>query len=457
MRGFASVHACAECTRGRRRLSIPRAGRGRPRKMDSEGPATVDELTISGPRSRRAWQSELLWASAVVSVAALLLTGCAAALSEVGRDAPSAPAAPGAQAGSEPAVLSTTDEPSSGRADAGPGGELPAAGGRDGLASLPDIASVADRVSSAVVSIKTETTRTTFFGLIPREGEGSGFIIDREGHVITNAHVLAGARSVTVTLPDGRAFPDSAVVGADTATDLAVIRISGDDLPVVQMGTAGDLRVGSWVVAVGNSLGLGTHPTVTAGIVSAVDRTVQMTAGCPPLGGLIQTDAAINPGNSGGPLFDLHGRVIGINTAVQRSTLAGVTVEGVGFAIAVDAALPVVEELIEKGFVEKPWIGVGIYTVTPSIAARFSLRAETGVFVNNVFPRSAAERAGLRPGQVITRIDGVRVTTQEELLEVVASHSVGDQVVIGGVDYGGDEFTRRLTLSQQEGCDGAGP
>ena len=421
---------------------------------------TSDQLTLPDSRGRRARMRGLFQASAAVS-AGLLLAGCAAALSEVGREGPSPSAASGSQSASQAASSQqagpAADSPSSSQAAAGSNGELSTTASRGGLGLLPDIASVADRASSAVVSIKADLSRTTFFGLVPREGEGSGFIIDREGHVITNAHVLAGAQKVTVTLPDGRAFPDSAVVGADPAADLAVIRVSGEDLPVVEFGTSRDLRVGSWVVAVGNSLGLGTHPTVTAGIVSAVDRTVQMTAACPPLAGLIQTDAAINPGNSGGPLFDLDGRVIGINTAVQRSTSAGVAIEGVGFAIAIDGALPIVDELIDNGFVEKPWIGVGIYTVTPSIAAQFNLRAETGVFVNNVYPRSGAERAGLRPGQVITRIDGLTVTTQEELLEVVAAHSVGDQIVIGGIEYGGDEFTRRLTLSQQEACDGAPP
>ena len=317
---------------------------------------------------------------------------------------------------------------------------------------LPDIASVAERVSAAVVSIKSESFRTTFFGMVPREGEGSGFIIDAAGHVITNAHVVGNTTAVTVTLPDDRVFPDSVVVGTDPATDLAVIRIDGANLPIVELGESSDLRVGSWVVAVGNSLGLGTDPTVTAGIVSAVRRIVQTTQGCPPLANLIQTDAAINPGNSGGPLFGLDGRVIGINTAVQRSTSGGITVEGVGFAIAIDRALPIIEELIEKGIVEKPWIGVGIYTVTPGIAAQFRLRAEIGVFVNDVYPGSAAERAGLRAGQVITRIDSISVRTVDELLDVVATHHVGDQIVIGGIDFSGDEFTRRLTLGQNAGA-----
>ncbi|MDP7619199.1 MAG: trypsin-like peptidase domain-containing protein [Dehalococcoidia bacterium] len=316
--------------------------------------------------------------------------------------------------------------------------------------SLPDIATVAERVSSAVVSIKATSQRRTFFGVLPREGEGSGFIIDGAGHVVTNSHVIASATSVAVTLPDGRVFPDSVVVGTDPTSDLAVIRVVGINLPTVEIGRSGELQVGSWVVAVGNAVGLGTEPTVTAGIVSAVGREVQMTEGCPPLANLIQTDAAINPGNSGGPLFNLDGEVIGINTAVQRTTSGGIVVEGVGFAIAVDGALPIIDQLIEKGFVEKPWIGVSIYTLTPGIAAQFRLRAETGVFVNNVYPRSAAERAGLRFGQVITRIDDHAIRTVQELLNIVGSHIVGDQIVVAGVDPSGDEFMRRLTLGQKE-------
>ncbi len=396
-----------------------------------------------------------LWVWAALT--SVLLSGCAAALSEVGREGPPG-VKPDSQAASQAPVSNPTAGPTSAdnasQSVSNPPSVSPTGSPLStGFGSLPDIASVAHKSSSAVVSIKAESFRTTFFGLVPRDGEGSGFIIDRDGHVVTNAHVLAGAETVTVTLPDGRAFPDSEVVGTDSATDIAVIRVSGADLPVVELGTSMDLRVGSWVVAVGNSLGLGTDPTVTAGIISAVNRVLQMSPACPPIAGLIQTDAAINPGNSGGPLFNLEGQVIGINTAVQRSTSGGVAVEGVGFAIAIDSALPVVQELIAKGFVEKPWIGVGIYTVTPSIAAQFNLRAETGVFVNNVYSGTGAERAGLRPGQVITRIDGVTVTTQEELLELVATHNVGDQIVISGIEYGGDEFTRRLTLSQQEACD----
>jgi serine protease Do len=316
--------------------------------------------------------------------------------------------------------------------------------------SLPDIASVVDSVSDAVVSIKATSTRTTFFGMVPQEGEGSGFIIDDLGHVVTNAHVVGNAQTVTVTLPNDRVFPDSVVVGTDAATDLAVIRIEGSNLPVVQISDTVHPRVGSWVVAIGNAIGLRGAPTVTAGIISAVGRKVPTSEACPPLTNLIQTDAAINPGNSGGPLFDLNGHVVGINTAVQRSTSGGIAVEGVGFAISIRTAIPIIEELIEHGVVEKPWIGVGIYTVTSGIAARFRLRAETGVLVNEIF-RPEAERAGLRPGQVITQIDGVSIRTVEELLDVVGTHEVGDQVVIRGIDDDGDKFTRRLTLGQKEG------
>jgi len=412
-----------------------------------------------------AWMRRTVWVFAIALwVSLFLLAGCAAALSEVGRSSQALPLEdlptpatdvefPGAGTTGSTAVsrIDTVSASASLSTESAINGSgvVPAVGLMD-VNSLPDIATVAERVSSAVVSIKATSQQRTFFGVLPREGEGSGFIIDGTGHVVTNSHVIASATSVTVTLPDGRVFPDSIVVGTDPTSDLAVIRVVGINLPTVEIGRSGELRVGSWVVAVGNAVGLGTEPTVTAGIVSAVGREVQTTEGCPPLANLIQTDAAINPGNSGGPLFNLDGQVVGINTAVQRTTSGGIVVEGVGFAIAVDGALPIIDQLIEKGFVEKPWIGVGIYTVTPGIAAQFRLRAETGVFVNNVYPRSAAERAGLRFGQVITRIDDHTIRTVQELLNIVGSHIVGDQIVVAGVDPSGDEFTRRLTLGQKE-------
>lgn len=303
---------------------------------------------------------------------------------------------------------------------------------------------LADLYESTVESVVFIFSSTSQY-----EGSGSGFVWDEEGHIVTNYHVVQSATTLLVKFFNGREYR-AEVVAFDPAADLAVIKLIDldHDLAPTAIGNSSDLRPGQTAIALGNPFG--KDFTMTTGIISAISRTIKSGFSAYNIPSVIQTDAAINPGNSGGPLFNLNGEVIGINTAVQRTTSGGIDVEGVGFAIAVDGALPIINELIEKGFVEKPWIGVGIYTVTPGIATQFRLRAETGVFVNDVYPRSAAERAGLRFGQVITRIDDHTVRTVQELLDIVASHIVGDQIVVAGVDPSGDEFTRRLTLGQKE-------
>jgi S1-C subfamily serine protease len=224
---------------------------------------------------------------------------------------------------------------------------------------------VVQQVRPAVVQITNEQTQVDQFNqpyTIPA-GVGSGVIYDNQGHILTNNHVVEGAQKLTVSLTDGRSF-QAKVTGTDPQTDLAVIQISGDNLPTARIGDSGKLQVGDWVVAIGNALGLPGGPTVTVGVVSALGRSVQepgdnaRTPG-PFLFDVIQTDAAINPGNSGGPLLNLNGEVIGINTLVAGGTGNGVQAQGIGFALATATARPIADKLVQNGRVVHPYVGVG--------------------------------------------------------------------------------------------------
>lgn len=252
-------------------------------------------------------------------------------------------------------------------------------------------------------------------------GQGSGFIISPDGLVVTNNHVVAGANEVTVTLQDGDQL-DATVIGSDTRTDLAVLRIQSDRrLPYVQFGDSDRLRVGDWVIAVGNPFGLGG--TVTAGIISAMGRDIN--AG--PYDDFLQIDAPINRGNSGGPLFDAAGRVVGVNTAIFSPSGGSV---GIGFAIPSSMAEPVIAELIEDGSVSRGWLGVRIQPVTEDLAAGFGLPEAGGALVVEVTPGSPSARAGVRQGDVILSFNGRPIETPRELSRVVADMDQGDRVTI---------------------------
>jgi len=249
----------------------------------------------------------------------------------------------------------------------------------------------------------------------PREGVGSGVIVDPEGYILTNYHVVRGATQVTATLSDGRDLP-ARIVGTDRTTDMAVVKVNARGLPAVRLGSAAQLPIGSWVIALGNPFRL--QSTVTVGVLSARGRTLEAPDGR-VLSGLLQTDAAINPGNSGGALVDVSGRLIGIPTAIIGSA------QGLGFAVSVDEAAPVMRQLIARGRVERPWLGVYYAQITPELQQQFNLRQREGVVIVRVVAGSPAEAAGLAPGDVISAANGRPVQNPEQLRTLVSSLAPG--------------------------------
>jgi len=280
----------------------------------------------------------------------------------------------------------------------------------------------------SVVHILIEGTTFSVFGQpIPTEGVGTGFITDNEGHIVTNNHVVfidgeSPARKITVTLSDGRQFQAS-LVGGDRPTDLAVLKIDADNLTPATLGDTAQLQVGDDVVAIGHALDLPGGPTVTRGVVSAKERLIQEDPYMIP--GAIQTDAPINPGNSGGPLVNMYGEVVGITTQVIRGTA-----EGIGFAISIDTAKPIVQELIDKGWVERGYLGINLINITPSIGEEFDLPVDSGVGIGFVQDGSPADRAGLRAGDIIVQAAGEEIKNSGDLLKVFTEHRAGDTVTI---------------------------
>jgi len=261
-----------------------------------------------------------------------------------------------------------------------------------------------------------------FGGQIPQEYEtkslGSGVIINKQGYILTNNHVVENAKEILVTLFSGKEFPAN-VIGRDKKTDLALIKIDAkEDFPVAPLGDSDRLKVGEWVLAIGNPFGLAE--TVTSGIVSAKGRVI----GAGPYDDFIQTDASINPGNSGGPLFNFWGEVVGINTAIVA---AG---QGIGFAIPINMAKEILPQLKEKGRVTRGWLGVGIQRITPQLAKSFGLKEEGGILVSQVFKDSPAERAGIKQGDIILEFNGKMIKEIGELSRTVASTPVGKTVTV---------------------------
>ncbi|RMG84519.1 MAG: DegQ family serine endoprotease, partial [Candidatus Dadabacteria bacterium] len=279
-----------------------------------------------------------------------------------------------------------------------------------------------------------------FFGDQPKEFKtqslGSGFIWDEDGYILTNNHVVESADEIVVRLSDEHEFK-AEIVGTDPKTDLAVIKIDPGDVRLhpVKVGDSDKIRVGDWVVAIGNPFGYG-H-TVTAGIISAKERVI----GAGPYDNFLQTDAAINPGNSGGPLFDMEGRVVGINTAI----VAGGT--GIGFAIPVNMAKEIVPQLKERGRVTRGWLGVMIQEVTKELADQFGLDEPKGALVSDVVPDGPADKAGLKRGDIIVEFDGVSIDKMHQLPRIVAEHAPGSEVEVV-VLRKGKRKTLRVTLGE---------
>jgi S1-C subfamily serine protease len=260
-----------------------------------------------------------------------------------------------------------------------------------------------EKVGESLVSVSSRRLERRYFGVVPLEGQGSGVILDAKGLIVTNNHVVEGATQVEVSLKDGRTLIGD-VVGSDEATDLAVIRVEAGGLPAAELGDSESLKVGQFVLAVGNALGLPGGPTVSMGVLSAMGRPLPGADFI--FEGLLQTDAAVNPGNSGGPLADLEGRVVGINTAMIPYA------QGVGFAIPINTVKRITGEILEKGGVSRQWIGISGMDLTPPLARRYGISSQSGFLVAEVVSGSPAHSAGLRPGDVIvgTRTNEVKRT-----------------------------------------------
>ena len=276
-----------------------------------------------------------------------------------------------------------------------------------------------ERLTDSIVSVSSMRLERRFFGVVPLEGQGSGIVLDRKGLIVTNNHVIDGASQVHIGLKDGRTFTGE-VVGSDEATDVAVIRVDASDLPAAQLGDSEALKVGQFVLAIGNALALPGGPTVSLGVLSAKGRPLPGSDFI--FEGLLQTDAAVNPGNSGGPLADLDGKVIGITTMMIPYA------QGMGFAIPINTVKRIGQEIMEKGRVTRRWIGISGIDVSPPLARRYGLQTETGFLVAEVVPRSPADFAGLRNGDVVVAAAGGDVRHTKYLLLAISKVEMGGTI-----------------------------
>ncbi|HEY74891.1 MAG TPA: PDZ domain-containing protein [Thermoflexia bacterium] len=326
------------------------------------------------------------------------------------------------------------------------------------------VEAVYERAAPAVVNITVRSIAYDFFMRpVPQEGTGSGFLYDDQGHIVTNYHVVENAEEVMVTLADGRTFP-AEVVGTDPSTDLAVIHIEAEDLPEpIPLADSDQLKVGQFVVAIGNPFG--QEGTLTVGVISALGRVIQSPDGR-FIGEAIQTDAAINPGNSGGPLLDLHGRVIGVNSQIISPSRASA---GIGFAVSSNTVRRVVPHLIAEGRYPHPWLGVQLLDLTPERARIFreagmEIPVDEGVLVIEVVPDSPADRAGIRGGDrmvrigrytiplggdIITSINGQPIANLKDLTVYLETETQVGQTIEVGLIRDGREMTVQVTLAER--------
>lgn len=413
--------------------------------LNAESPVTEQNEQAS-PTARSQRRTGFLTAGLSAGVAAVVATAIPVLAQGAQQTAPAAPA-PVVQSGQAPIALAPRGAPMS-------------------------FADLTARLQPAVVNIST--TQRVEVGRFPRFGPGtnleelfrrfqeqqgddgqpvtreatslgSGFLISADGYIVTNNHVISGrdgqklVDTITVTLSDRREYT-ARVVGRDTLSDLALLKIDGQNLPYVQFGNSQGTRVGDWAIAIGNPFGLGG--TVTAGIVSALHRGIQ---GGGAYDRYIQTDASINQGNSGGPLFDLNGNVIGVNTAIFSPTGGNV---GVGFAIPAELAQPVIEQLRASGKVRRGYLGVQIQNMTPAIASSLGLPKDRGEIVASVEPGGPARAAGVQQGDVVVRVAGQDVTPDNSLSFIVANTAIGSRVPIE-VIRGGKRLTLTATIGER--------
>jgi serine protease Do len=314
----------------------------------------------------------------------------------------------------------------------------------DQIGPALDRADLVQKISPVVVSITTQTLGyNAFLQPVPETGAASGVIIDPEGYIVTNNHVVEGAQSLKVTMSDGQSF-DAVKWAGDPGTDLAVVQIEpGDDLPYAHFlsSSLDKLELLENVVAVGNALALPGGPTWTEGVISYLGRSVQESSGA-VLDDLIQTDTAINPGNSGGPLVNMSGQVVGINTAIASGA------ENIGFSISTDTAISEVYSLVTKGSVSSAWLGVSTISVTSTVKSQYNLSVDSGALVVQVVSGSPADSAGLNTDDVIIKLGSATITSTQDLSAAILNHSPGDSVTIAYV-RGQSTRTASATLGER--------
>lgn len=311
-----------------------------------------------------------------------------------------------------------------------------------------DIANVVEKVGPSVVSIVTKATSSMFYGAADEEGAGTGIIVGKDGYILTNKHVITGVNRVSVVLSDGTEYQDVKILGSDPLNDVAFLKIENvSNLPAAELGDSTSVRVGQQVVAIGNSLGQYQN-TVTSGIISGIGRPIAAQAGdtVENLSDLLQTDAAINPGNSGGPLLNLNGQVIGINTAIIENA------QGIGFSIPINATKGILKGVLARGVVERAYLGVNFIPITPDVAKSYKLSVKKGAYIQGLNGKSAvvrdspADKAGLKDGDIITKVGGIEVGTGGGISSLISEYAPGDTVEVI-VLRDGKEVVMRVVLA----------
>jgi S1-C subfamily serine protease len=303
-----------------------------------------------------------------------------------------------------------------------------------------NVLDIIEKVSKSVVNISTiKLVHNIFYQAVPVAGMGSGTIIDAaKGLILTNNHVVGGAEKINVTLWNNQVL-EGTIVGSCAIHDIAVVKVKGKNLQAAELGDSDKLRVGQSVYAIGNPFGLAGGPTVTSGVISAVNRTIESQRGL--IENLVQTDAAINPGNSGGPLVDLEGKVIAINTAIIPFA------QGIGFAIPINSAKTCTNGMITEGIARRPWLGIIGLSITEEIARYYGLPVNRGVLVTKVAAGSPAEEAGMTDEDIILEIDNVETSRIEDLVKEIHKRKVGDIARIFALRNGREHFFE-LKLSE---------
>jgi serine protease Do len=291
-----------------------------------------------------------------------------------------------------------------------------------------NVLDILEKVSKSVVNINTiKHVNYIFYRVVPVKGMGSGTIMDPKGYILTNNHVVGGAEKISVTLWNGEIL-EGKLAGSCTVHDIAVVKVKKEGLQAAELGDSDKLRFGQRVYAIGNPFGLSGGPTITSGVISAVNRTIESETEM--LENLVQTDAAINPGNSGGPLVNLEGKVVAINTAIIPFA------QGIGFAIPINSAKTCASEIVTTGVTARPWLGIIGLSITDDIARYYNLPVKQGVLVTRVVDGSPAEDAGMAAGDLIMRIDDAEINSIEDLVERLHKRRVGDTIRITAISEG---------------------